>query len=164
MSVKSENVWDYEEKAEQIHNGLQTFHAIVIVVVFKKIMGKEVTKKHFVFKTPKLLILQFKFWKVQAGQVPYQLTPFPVSVPRIIKTGGRAIVMENSKLLSENVLWKLREIYRTSSLMEFLLSKLQAYKAQGSALSVFKIQEIHNITSTVTFFFVEGNRFTEQQL
>ena len=48
--------------------------------------------------------------------------------------------------------------------MEFLLSKLQAYKAQGSALRVFKIQEIHDITSTVTFFLVEGNRFTEQQL
>ena len=62
---------DYEEKARQIHNGLQTFHAI------KKNVGKEVTQKHFVCKTLKLLILQFKFWKVQGegGHVPPQPPP-----------------------------------------------------------------------------------------
>ena len=48
--------------------------------------------------------------------------------------------------------------------MEFLLSKLQAYIFQSSALRVFKIQEIHKITSTVAFFFVEAvtNRFTTE--
>ena len=41
VSVKSENVSDYEEKAGQIHSDLQTFHhAIVIFVVFKKYYGK----------------------------------------------------------------------------------------------------------------------------
>ena len=36
--------------------------------------------------------------------------------------------------------------------MEFLFSKLQACKLQPSALRVFKIQEIHKITSTVVPF------------
>ena len=55
MSVKSENVSDYEGKAGQVHNGqipdndIQTFHAIVIFAVFKEIMAKKVTKKYFVF-------------------------------------------------------------------------------------------------------------------
>ena len=40
VSVKSRNESDYEEKAGQIHNDLQTFHAIVIFVVFKKNYGK----------------------------------------------------------------------------------------------------------------------------
>ena len=49
--------------------------------------------------------------------------------------------------------------------MEFLHSKLQTYKLQPSILRVFKIQDIHKITSTVTFFFVEAgaNRFTTEQ-
>ena len=48
--------------------------------------------------------------------------------------------------------------------MEVLHSKLQTYKLQPSILRVFKIQDIHKITSTVTFFFVEAgaNRFTTE--
>ena len=42
MSLKNKKLSDYKEKAGQKYKDLQTFHAIVIFVVFKKIMGKEV--------------------------------------------------------------------------------------------------------------------------
>ena len=57
-------------------------------------------------------------------------------------------------------------MFSKSCLVEFLFSKLSAHKLQPSFLRLFKIQEIHKIASTVTFFFVEGdsNGFTAKQL
>ena len=64
----------------QTHNDLQMSHAITIYLVFKKLSGKK-QKKHFWFKTLKLLTLQFQFRKILGGQEPPLNLP-PPSFPR----------------------------------------------------------------------------------
>ena len=59
----------------QIRNDLQMSHAIAIYLVFKKLSGKK-QKKHFWFKTLKLLTLQFQFRKT-LGEQELPLKPFP---------------------------------------------------------------------------------------
>ena len=49
----------------RMHNDLQASHVISIFAVFKKLSEKRSYKMmHFVFKSLKLLTLEFQFWKI----------------------------------------------------------------------------------------------------
>ena len=52
-----------------MHNDLQASHVISIFAVFKKLSQKRSYEMmHFVFKTLKLLTLEFQFWKILEGK------------------------------------------------------------------------------------------------
>ena len=53
------------------HNDLQVSHVISIFPDFKTLSQKEIYKMmHFVFKTLKVLTLEFQFWKILGGTCP----------------------------------------------------------------------------------------------